>query len=126
MQDTQKTTIENYIRSYNAFDVEGMIKDLHHDVVFENISNGQVDLTTSGIGEFRKQAEMAKGFFTKREQKVTSWNFNSDTVTIDIDYNGVLAVDLPNGMKSGDTLRLNGQSVFTFKEGKIIRIEDKS
>jgi ketosteroid isomerase-like protein len=126
MQDIQKTTIENYIRSYNAFDVEGMTKDLHPDVVFENVSNGEVDLTTNGIGEFRKQAEMAKGVFTQREQKITSWNFNSDTVTIDIDYNGVLAVDLPNGMKYGETLRLKGQSVFTFKGGKISRIQDKS
>ncbi|WP_257791729.1 hypothetical protein [Pontibacter actiniarum] len=36
MNDTLKQqVIENYIRAYNAFDVEGMVKDLHQEVVFE-------------------------------------------------------------------------------------------
>jgi hypothetical protein len=37
-----------------------------------------------------------------------------------------LASDLPNGMKAGETLRLNGRSEFTFCDGKIYRIKDVS
>ena len=45
---------------------------------------------------------------------------------MDIYYEGVLAVDFPNGMKAGKVLRLNGQSEFEFKDGKIYRITDFS
>lgn len=122
----KKKIIENYIQSYNTFDVKGMTKHLHEQVVFENITNGQVDLSTQGIEEFRKQAEMARGYFSQREQKVLSWDFPDGLVVIHIDYTAVLAVALPNGMKPGETLQLKGQSIFEFKDGQIVKIQDKS
>ena len=45
---------------------------------------------------------------------------------IEVAYEGVLASDLPNGMKAGETLRLSGRSEFTFRDGKIYRITDAS
>lgn len=36
------------------------------------------------------------------------------------------AVDLPNGMKAGEVLRLRGKSVFEKKGEKRVRIEDHS
>ena len=122
----QKNTIENYISSYNEFDIEGMTKNLSEDVVFENISNGKVDVRTKGLIEFKKQAESAKQYFIKRKQTVESWQFEDSKVIIEIDYNAVLAIDLPNGLKIGDTLKLKGQSEFEFESGKIKSITDKS
>ena len=49
MKEQQKRVIENYIKSYNDFDINGMTKDLTDNVVFENVSNGNVDLRTKGI-----------------------------------------------------------------------------
>lgn len=126
MKEQQKQIIENYIRSYNDFDLTGMTKDLHDDVIFENISNGNVDLKTEGIEEFKKQGESAKQYFKERQQTIDSWRFNDQKVIVDIDYEAVLAIDLPNGMKSGDTLKLKGQSEFLFKGDRIIEIKDKS
>ena len=126
MMEHQKNTIENYISSYNEFDIEGMTKNLSEDVVFENISNGKVDVRTKGLIEFKKQAESAKQYFNKRKQTVESWQFEDSKVIIEIDYNAVLAIDLPNGLKIGDTLKLKGQSEFEFESGKIKSITDKS
>lgn len=126
MNERQKQIIENYIHSYNTFDVEGMVKDLHQDVVFENISDGQVTLSVKGIEAFKKQAESAKAYFSQREQRITSWEFRDETVSIQIDYSGRLAMDLPNGARAGETLRLKGQSLFEFKGGQISKIQDKS
>ncbi len=125
-QDQQKHLIEYYIQSYNKFDVKGMLHDLSETVVFENSTNGQVDLTTNGIEEFKAQAETALQYFSQRKQTITSWDFQDDKVIIGIDYEGILAIDLPNGLKTGDTLKLQGQSEFIFKDGKIISIKDKS
>ncbi|WP_299124401.1 nuclear transport factor 2 family protein [uncultured Winogradskyella sp.] len=126
MKEHQKKIIESYVDSYNNFDINGMVKNLNDNIVFENISNSNVDLRTEGINEFKKQAKSAKQYFKQRKQTITSWNFNNSKVSISIDYKAVLAIDLPNGMKSGDTLELKGESEFEFENGKIKSISDKS
>ena len=126
MKDFQKAIIEKYIIAYNNFDVDGMVKNLHKDIVFENITHGEVDLRTEGLAEFKKQAKTAKQYFTKRKQTIKTWDFQGDKVIIEISYEGILAIDLPGGVNVGDILSLNGQSEFIFKEGEIISIKDKS
>ncbi|MBQ4821883.1 nuclear transport factor 2 family protein [Aquimarina sp. MMG016] len=126
MNEQRKQVIESYIKSYNNFDINGMTKDLTENVVFENVSNGNVELRTEGIKEFIKQAESAKQYFTERKQTVQSWEFNNSKVIVGIDYKAILAVDLPNGMKTGDTLKLKGKSEFEFANEKIKSITDKS
>ncbi len=126
MKEQQKEIIENYIKSYNDFDIAGMTKNLSDAVVFENVSNGKVELRTEGITEFKKQAESAKKYFTQRKQTIESWEFNNAKVTVEIDYKATLAIDLPNGLKTGDTLELKGVSEFEFENGKIKSITDKS
>ena len=126
MKEFQKNVIEDYINSYNQFDVEAMIKHLHQDVVFENITNDDVDLRTDGIEAFVAQAEKAKQFFSKRQQTILRWDFQDDNVIIDINYQGVLAIDLPGGAMAGDTLELIGTSAFQFEGDQIIAIKDKS
>ncbi|WP_282126190.1 nuclear transport factor 2 family protein [Marinifilum flexuosum] len=125
MKNLQKV-IEHYIQAYNQFDVEGMLMDLHEDVVFENISEGILTLRTEGIDEFQTQAEKAMTYFSQREQMIRNWDIQLDKVVIDIEYKAVLATDLPNGMKQGDLLQISGQSEFVFEEDKIIRIVDKA
>ncbi|MBT30762.1 MAG: hypothetical protein CMO01_13975 [Thalassobius sp.] len=123
---TKKEMIENYIQGYNSFDVKVMLRDLHHDVVFKNIANGEVTLETEGFEAFKNQAEHTKSFFTEREQKILSFDEKEDSIEIAIDYTGKLAIDLPEGFKTGDTLNLKGKSIFNFKDDKIIEIQDIS
>ncbi|WP_440946042.1 hypothetical protein ACSAZL_18495 [Methanosarcina sp. T3] len=63
--------IENYIDAYNNLYIGKMILDMHHGIKFENVSNGEIDLTTNGIADFRNQAEKAKTLFKERKQKTT-------------------------------------------------------
>lgn len=122
-QEKQKI-VEEYVNAYNNFDIEGMLKNLHENVVFRNISNGIVDLMTIGIDEFERQAEEAKLMFSARSQKITETEFEKDKVEVGIDYKGTLAIDLPNGLTAGNEFQLSGKSVFRFSDGKIIEIED--
>lgn len=126
MDDKRKNIVESYVNAYNAFDVDGMVKDVHPDVVFENITNDEVNLTTKGSQAFKAQAEKAKSYFSHRKQSIQSWHFDRTSVKIQIDYNAILAIDLPNGMKKGDTLQLSGESVFEFQNDLIVKIQDKS
>ncbi|MEL6836505.1 MAG: nuclear transport factor 2 family protein [Bacteroidota bacterium] len=123
----QRAIIEKYVEAYNRFDISGMLRDLHEEVVFQNISGGEVNLKTEGKTAFREQAEAAKHYFSERRQTITNWEYVSpDLVRIGIAYRGVLAVDLPNGMKAGELLELTGSSVFQFRRQQIIGIVDES
>ena len=126
MNEQRKQLIENYIKAYNNFNITGMTKDLTENVVFENISNGNLELSTYGIIEFTKQAELAKQCFSERKQTIESWQFDDSKVVVEINYEAILAIDLPNGMKTGDTLKLKGKSEFEFENEKIKSITDKS
>lgn len=126
MKTQQQEIIEDYIRAYNQFDIAGMCRDMHEEVVFQNVSNGEVDLETKGLSAFKEQANKAKNIFSAREQKITDVRYGADSVNVSIDHTGVLAVDLSEQMQAGDTLRLQGTSTFYFNDDKIIRIVDES
>lgn len=125
-EDENRSLIECYIDYYNSFDIDGMMSVIHPDIEFKNVSGGKVNATASGVDEFRQLAEKSKGLFTSRKQTVIKFWSNDDRASIEVAYEGVLASDLPNGMKAGETLRLSGRSEFTFHDGKIFRIMDIS
>lgn len=124
--DKLESIVKNYINAYNNFDVDSMIADMTEAVVFENVAGGEVNMVLNGIEEFRKQAVQAVELFSSRAQTIKSLTHTGNQVKVDIAYYGVLAVDLPNGMKKGDELNLKGRSTFTFAGDKIITLRDES
>jgi len=128
-QDNKKSfkhIIEEYIDAYNNFDINKMLLNVHENIKFVNVSNGETTLTTNGIAELKIQAEQAKQYFITRKQKIINIVFKGDQVDIDIHFYGELAKDLPNGIKSGDDIELKGKSIFRFMNNKIIEIQDIS
>jgi hypothetical protein len=80
----------------------------------------------SGLPAFKEQAETAMSYFSKRTQTITSFAHQNDETIIQVDYDAVLAMDFPNGLKKGDRLTLQGTSVFRFSGDKIIKLTDIS
>lgn len=119
-------TIEDYIDAYNNFDIEGMLSKLHHTVVFKNLTNGEVDLITNGLEEFKAQSEKAAAYFSQRKQTITDIQISDQKAEVLIDYHAVLAIDFPNGLKTSDQLELKGKSIFFFEDSLIVSIEDHS
>lgn len=124
--DMMKEIIDKYVEAYNAFDIEGMVRLLHKDILFRNFSSGEVNTETNGIEEFRELAEKSTNMFSSRCQTVTDYIAIDDKAEVQIGYEGILAVDMPNGLKAGDKIQLNGKSVFQIKEGRLALIEDYS
>ncbi|WP_256993110.1 nuclear transport factor 2 family protein [Paenibacillus sp. SSG-1] len=114
------------MEAYNTFDIEGMLSVLHPDVIFRNIVDNEVSVETNGLQPFRALAEKAAALFSTRHQTILELREIGGRFETDIDYTGVLASDLPDGVKAGDTIRLQGRSVFTVRDGKLSLIEDYS
>ena len=121
-----ETLIRQYITAYNAMDVGGMVALLHEVIVFENVSNTNGTTTTSGKPAFEALARQSLGVFRIRQQTIRSITLGDRTAAVEIDYNAIIAVDLPTGLKAGEALTLRGVTVFAFSDGKISRISDYS
>jgi hypothetical protein len=119
-------SVKQYIHAYNEFDIDSMLVKLHPSIVFKNISHGEVDLITVGLEAFKVQAQKAATYFLHREQLISDLKIEDQLAEVAIDYKAILAIDLPNGMKQGETLQLKGRSVFRFENDLIISIEDYS
>jgi ketosteroid isomerase-like protein len=122
----KKDLVERFVRAYNSFDVDGMMALMHPECSFQNISRGQVTASATGARQFRELAEKSKTLFSSRSQTVTAYKFEPESVTVDIDYEGVLRVDLPGGPKAGQVLKLKGKSIFRFSDGLISELTDYS
>lgn len=118
--------IEQYLKAYNTFNIEGMIDVLHESIHFKNISNGEVNTETNGIEEFRALAEQSAQVFSQRCQVIKGITLTDDKAEVEIEYEGILSIDLPNGLKAGDSLKLQGKSIYQMKDEKLVLIEDYS
>ncbi|GGY41677.1 hypothetical protein GCM10011297_13350 [Bacterioplanes sanyensis] len=122
----KKSLIESYIQCYNAFDIDGLVALLADDVVFENEAGGEVNVHTQGKEDFKTLALQSAQVFSARQQTITNMQLHDDSATVDIDYQGTVAADLDNGLKAGQVIELQGQTLFKFSHGKISHIKDVS
>jgi ketosteroid isomerase-like protein len=122
----REAIIKKYIDAYNNFDVEGMLMNLAPTVKFVNITSDVITMSFAGLEAFKQQAEQAKDYFSERKQSIVSFTHTNDQTIIEIDYEAVLAIDFPNGMKKGEKLILKGRSIFEFYEDTISAITDIS
>ena len=122
----RESIISNYLEAYNQFNIERMVLDFDPNIKFENIGNGEINMTLNGIESFVAQAEKAAALFSSRTQTVREYQHRENETETGIDYHAVLAIDLPNGMKKGEELRMQGRSIFKFSGNKIIELTDIS
>ena len=124
--DEAKTLIEEYLNAYNSFDVEAMVELVDPEIEFRNLSGGDVDTSAIGQDEFRELAQQSVFLFSSRKQTATKFEAEGEVVSVDIDFTGTLATDIPDGMRAGDELRVTGRSEFVFRDEKIYRLTDYS
>ena len=124
--DEAKALIEEFLDAYNCFDVDAMMELVDPEIEFRNVSGGDVDTTAIGQDEFRELAQQSAFLFSSRKQTTTKFEVEGEVVSVNIDFTGTLATDIPDGMKTGDELRVTGRSEFVFRDKKIYRLTDYS
>jgi len=121
-----RALIDRYIDAYNRKDVKAMLLTMHGDVVFENYTAGNLGLRTPGVEELRHLAESSRHLFSARRQTITAYHQDADTAYAQIFFEGTFAVDLPNGVRAGQSIAMNGRSEFRERDGLLIYIADHS
>ena len=119
--------IDRYLDAYNRMDVPAMLNTMHAGVVFENYTKGVLSVRTQGVAELRHLAESSLHLFSARRQIITAFReHGGDAATADILFDGTFAIDLPNGVRAGQTIALTGRSEYRVSEGKLVYIADFS
>lgn len=118
--------IERYLAAYNRIDVEGMLATMHREVVFENYTAGVLSVRTQGLAELQLLAERSRYLFAARRQVIVAYEERDGLATAHILFDGTFAVDLPNGVRAGQSITLNGRSEFRQRDGLLSYIGDYS
>ena len=121
-----RALVDRYIDAYNRMDVVAMLATMQDEVVFENYTAGVPSVRTIGIAELRHLAESSRHLFSMRRQTITAWREDGDTAHAGIHFEGIFAVDLPNGVCAGQSIALAGRSEFRQHDGRLIHIADYS
>jgi hypothetical protein len=119
-----RTLVDRYIDAYNRMDIDAMLRTIHPEVEFRNLSGCTVNASASGIGELRTLAEQSASLFAERRQEILAFKRDGDGAVASIAFWAILAGDLPNGLKKGQEMSLTGRSEFMFRDGLIYRITD--
>jgi len=118
--------IRRYIASYNDRDIDGMLACVTDDVVFENISNAGQSMRLDGKAMMRQVAEVSGNAFSYRRQRLINLVTSDVKAAAEIEFEGRAAVDLPNGVRAGETVKVRGASFFEFRGPLLCRIADYS
>lgn len=121
-----RSLIDEYIAAYNAMDVPRMLRTLHPEVSFRNVSGGNVTHSADGIDAFEQLATSSLQLFQSRQQVVTAYEQHGNLVTMKVAFSGVLAQDLAEGLRSGTTMTMNGHTEIELEDGLIRRLTDVS
>jgi ketosteroid isomerase-like protein len=119
-------TIRRYIANYNDRDIDAMLACVTDDVVFENISNAGQSMRLDGKLMMRQVAEVSGNAFSYRRQRLINIVTGNGKAAAEIEFEGRAAVDLPNGVRAGETVRVRGASFFEFRGPLLCRIADYS
>lgn len=121
-----RSLVDHYIDAYNRMDIDAMLECVHPHVVFKNISGGVVNAWTKGVAELKTLAQQSLSLFSERHQVIESFEIQGSQAVASIAFSAVVANDLANGLRKGQSLKLSGRSEFEFKDGKISKITDIS
>jgi hypothetical protein len=121
-----RALIDRYIDAYNRIDVDAMLATMHREVIFENFAAGTLTVRTVGIDELRHMAESSRHLFSSRRQTVTGFSEAAGTAHVQVLFEGIFAIDLPNGVRAGQHIAMNGRSEFRERDGLLIYIADHS
>lgn len=121
-----RALVDHYIDAYNRKNVDDMLRDVHPQVEFKNISAGALNASTTGVAKLKALAQQSLLLFSERHQEITSFEIQDSVAVAAIAFRAVVAADLPNGLKKGMVLELSGRSEFEFSNGSIFRITDIS
>lgn len=119
-----RALIDRYIDAYNRIDVDAMLATMHSEVIFENYTAGVLSVRTAGTHELRHLAESSRHLFSARHQTITRYSEADGTAYAQIHFQGTFAVDLPNGIRAGQGIALDGRSEYRERDGLLIYIAD--
>lgn len=120
----KRAVIEWYMHAFNAYDIDGMLDQLHSDAHCLTIVDGTVTGGGEGAGPLRTYFAQESSLCSSRKKTVMEFYMRDEVVVLEISYSCVLAGNHPGGWQPGDTLIMEGVAEIRFAENKIVHLTE--
>jgi F420-dependent methylenetetrahydromethanopterin dehydrogenase len=120
------SAVLQYFSFYNNFDTEGMISFLHEDIGYKRMSQGKLVESKFGIPEIKQMEYNLSKLYKKREKIIEEIKFVDDWVVVHSNSCYIFADNVSDKSIRGKLVSIKVQSIFHFKDDKIVLIEDIS
>lgn len=124
--ESLESLVERYVDCYNRVDIDGMLECVTDNVLFENISNAGQSMQLQGKDALAQVAMASSQAFTFRRQRLLSIICQDEKAAAEVQFQGIAALDLPNGVMQGQSVDIRGASFFESRDGLLSRIVDYS
>jgi ketosteroid isomerase-like protein len=120
-----KSVVQAYVDAFNRKDVSGMLQCVHRDITFSSDISGARMCEIHGIDDFADVVQLTTEMFEDRHEQCLSFDVEGDTAHASMLLIGVLAEDLPNGLRAGQRVSCSGRTEFDFLDGTIVGIKEE-
>lgn len=119
-----KSVVQAYVDAFNRKDVPGMLQFVHPDITFSSDIGGARMCDIHGIDDFANVVFLTTEVFEDRHEQCLSFDVDGHTAHASMLLRGVLAKDLPNGLKAGQRVSCASRTEFDFLDGAIVGIKE--
>ena len=119
--------IQRYVDCYNRMEIDDMMECVSDSVTFENFSNAGQSMQMNGKDALRQVAEASANAFKYRRQSIINLICSQEgQAAAEIHFQGIAALNLPNGTKEGQSIDIRGVSIFEAEVNLLTRIAEYS
>lgn len=113
-----------YFSFYNNFDTKGMISILHEDIGYKRMTQGKLVESKFGTSEYEQMEYQSSKLYKKREKIIDEIKFVDDWIVVHSSSSYIFADDVLDKSLRGKFVSIKVQSIFHFKDDKIVLIEE--
>jgi|GEM_PF-4966598 archaellin len=122
-----KKKVLKYLNSFSNSDTQALYSLLDRDVVFKNIVNNETATETKGIENFINIFKESDSLFESKKKTMITIAVEENLAAVEIFFDGILASDLSESAKKGDSVRIEEFTEFEFSDkGFITSVTDYS
>ena len=118
--------VNRYLEAYTSANLETLLALVSDDIEFESYRAGKREIHVVGKADFQAMMARAMTLFTSREQRIITSTPHEEGLNTELAFKGIFTPEYAEKQMIGRLLRLQNQTAFRIREGKLYRIVEMS
>lgn len=114
--------VNSFVVAFSKFDIKALEPLLSDNIIFKNISQGEILEEASNKIEFALILEQAKILFSNRDIKIQAVNIKENIIEVDTQIEATMAISTPDGLRAGQDISYKATLVITLEQNLISKL----